>query len=193
MIAGSRGRGTLHRGSGSEMQITCPGHAGLHIQTSGGTILRDPWKNPAYFGSWFVFPDNRSGTRSPRSGSQRLRAWRECQRGLRLAAGTRRRGAARQTGGQPPRAPGPHPHLEPRPTCCEACATTRPSHNQHRPQRSRHGAAPLKPLPEPVDLARYRVRRQARVGGPINEYHLVARHGGLFRPSGRSAGRPLLR
>ena len=58
MIAGSRGRGTLHRGSGGEMQITCPGHAGLHIQTSGGTILCDPWKNPAYFGSWFVFPDN---------------------------------------------------------------------------------------------------------------------------------------
>jgi hypothetical protein len=28
--------------------------------------------------------------------------------------------------------------------------------------------------PEPVDLARYRVRRQARVGGLINEYHLVA-------------------
>ena len=40
------------------MQITCLGHAGLHIQTSGGTILCDPWTNPAYFGSWFVFPDN---------------------------------------------------------------------------------------------------------------------------------------
>ncbi|HJZ02649.1 MAG TPA: MBL fold metallo-hydrolase, partial [Streptosporangiaceae bacterium] len=40
------------------MQITCLGHAGLHIQTSGGTILCDPWKNPAYFGSWSVFPDN---------------------------------------------------------------------------------------------------------------------------------------
>jgi putative transposase len=47
-------------------------------------------------------------------------------------------------------------------------------HNQHRPHRSLHGAAPLKPLPEPVDLARYRVRRRARVGGLINEYHLVA-------------------
>src|SRR5260370_1905072 len=43
---------------GGEMQITSLGHAGLHIQTSGGTILCDPWKNPAYFGSWFVFPDN---------------------------------------------------------------------------------------------------------------------------------------
>jgi transposase len=47
-------------------------------------------------------------------------------------------------------------------------------HNQHRPHRSLHGAAPLKPLPQPVDLARYRIRRQAQVGGLINEYHLVA-------------------
>jgi putative transposase len=47
-------------------------------------------------------------------------------------------------------------------------------HNQHRPHRSLHGAAPLKPLPEPVDLGRYRVRKQARVGGLINEYCLVA-------------------
>ena len=47
-------------------------------------------------------------------------------------------------------------------------------HNQHRPHRSLHGTAPLKPLPEPVDLGQYRVRRQARVGGLINEYRLVA-------------------
>jgi putative transposase len=47
-------------------------------------------------------------------------------------------------------------------------------HNQHRPHRSLRAAAPLKPLPEPVDLDRYRVRRQARVGGLINEYRLVA-------------------
>jgi UDP-MurNAc hydroxylase len=40
------------------MHITCLGHAGLHIETRGGTILCDPWKNPAYFDSWFVFPDN---------------------------------------------------------------------------------------------------------------------------------------
>ena len=45
--------------------------------------------------------------------------------------------------------------------------------NQHRPHRSLDGAAPLKPLPEPVDLAQYRVRRQARVGGLINEYRLA--------------------
>ena len=38
-------------------------------------------------------------------------------------------------------------------------------HNQHRPHRSLHGAAPLKPLPEPVDLEQYHVRKHARVGG----------------------------
>ena len=47
-------------------------------------------------------------------------------------------------------------------------------HNQHRPHRSLNGAAPLKPLPEPVDLDPYRIRRQAQVGGLINEYRLVA-------------------
>ena len=34
--------------------------------------------------------------------------------------------------------------------------------------------APLKPLPEPVDLEQYRVRRHVRVSGMINEYRLVA-------------------
>jgi transposase InsO family protein len=47
-------------------------------------------------------------------------------------------------------------------------------HNQHRPHGSLHGAAPLKPLPEPVDLDQYRVRKQAHVAGLINEYRLVA-------------------
>ena len=47
-------------------------------------------------------------------------------------------------------------------------------HNQHRPHRSLHGAAPLKPLPQPVNLDHYCVRRQAQVGGMINEYRLVA-------------------
>jgi putative transposase len=47
-------------------------------------------------------------------------------------------------------------------------------HNQHRPHRFLRSAAPLKPLPEPVDLGHYRVRRQARIGGLISEYHLVA-------------------
>jgi putative transposase len=47
-------------------------------------------------------------------------------------------------------------------------------HNQHRPHRSLHGAAPLKPLPEPVHLEQHGIRRHTRVGGLINEYHLVA-------------------
>jgi putative transposase len=47
-------------------------------------------------------------------------------------------------------------------------------HNQHRPHRSLHGAAPLKLLPEPVHLDHYRIRRQAQVGGMINDYRLVA-------------------
>jgi transposase len=47
-------------------------------------------------------------------------------------------------------------------------------HNQHRPHRSLHSAAPLRPLPQPVLLGQYRVRRQTRVGGMINEYRLVA-------------------
>ena len=47
-------------------------------------------------------------------------------------------------------------------------------HNQHRPHRFLHGAASLKPPSEPVDLEQYRVRRQARAGGLINEYRLVA-------------------
>jgi len=48
------------------------------------------------------------------------------------------------------------------------------NHNQRRPHRSLDGAAPLNPLPEPIDLEQYHARRQARVGGLINEYHLVA-------------------
>ena len=47
-------------------------------------------------------------------------------------------------------------------------------HNQHRPHRSLSGAAPLKPLPEPVNLDQYHARRQTRAGGLINEYRLVA-------------------
>jgi putative transposase len=47
-------------------------------------------------------------------------------------------------------------------------------HNQRRPHRSLHGAAPLKPLPKPVDLDVYRIRRRAHFDGMINECHLVA-------------------
>jgi hypothetical protein len=46
---------------------------------------------------------------------------------------------------------------------------------QHRPHRSLHGAAPLKPLPKPVDLKKYGVLGHTRIGAPtINEYRLVA-------------------
>jgi hypothetical protein len=47
-------------------------------------------------------------------------------------------------------------------------------HNQHPPHRSLDSAAPLKPLPEPVDLEQYRVQRHPRVSGMINEYRMVA-------------------
>jgi len=40
------------------MRITGTGHAGVLIETAHGSILTDPWVNPAYFGSWFPFPDN---------------------------------------------------------------------------------------------------------------------------------------
>ena len=40
------------------MRITFTGHVGMFIETEGGTILCDPWFNPAYFASWFVFPRN---------------------------------------------------------------------------------------------------------------------------------------
>ena len=47
-------------------------------------------------------------------------------------------------------------------------------HNQDRPHRTLHCAAPLKPPPEPVNLDHYRVRQHAHVAGLINEYRLVA-------------------
>ncbi|MGH3926206.1 MAG: MBL fold metallo-hydrolase, partial [Pseudonocardiaceae bacterium] len=40
------------------MRVTGVGHAGLFIETSAGSVLCDPWVNPAFFGSWFPFPDN---------------------------------------------------------------------------------------------------------------------------------------
>ncbi|MGV0635962.1 MBL fold metallo-hydrolase [Mycolicibacillus trivialis] len=40
------------------MQVTSIGHAGFRIDTRAGSILCDPWVNPAYFASWFPFPDN---------------------------------------------------------------------------------------------------------------------------------------
>jgi UDP-MurNAc hydroxylase len=40
------------------MRITGTGHASVFIETAHGSILTDPWVNPAYFGSWFPFPEN---------------------------------------------------------------------------------------------------------------------------------------
>lgn len=40
------------------MRVTCIGHAGLFIETSGGSILCDPWFSPSYLASWFPFPSN---------------------------------------------------------------------------------------------------------------------------------------
>ena len=40
------------------MRITFLGHAGLWIETAEGTILCDPFFNPAYFHSWYPFPSN---------------------------------------------------------------------------------------------------------------------------------------
>ncbi|MGW9181581.1 MBL fold metallo-hydrolase, partial [Agromyces sp. NPDC055658] len=40
------------------MQVTSVGHAGFLIETKAGSILCDPWVNPAYFASWVPFPDN---------------------------------------------------------------------------------------------------------------------------------------
>ena len=41
------------------MRITGLGHAGMFIETAGGSILCDPVIGPTFFGSWFPFPDNR--------------------------------------------------------------------------------------------------------------------------------------
>jgi UDP-MurNAc hydroxylase len=40
------------------MRITGLGHASVLLETAHGSILTDPWVSPAYFGSWFPFPDN---------------------------------------------------------------------------------------------------------------------------------------
>ena len=42
------------------MRITGLGHAGMYIETAGGSILCDPVIGPSFFGSWFPFPDNRA-------------------------------------------------------------------------------------------------------------------------------------
>lgn len=46
--------------------------------------------------------------------------------------------------------------------------------NEHRTHRSLHAAAPLRALPEPVELDRVRIRRRDRLGGILHEYSAVA-------------------
>jgi UDP-MurNAc hydroxylase len=55
---GEPGAGSGFDDLGAGVQITYLGHAGLRIDTAHGSVLCDPWTNPCYFGSWFVFPDN---------------------------------------------------------------------------------------------------------------------------------------
>ena len=47
-------------------------------------------------------------------------------------------------------------------------------YNQHRPHRTLHSAAPLRPLPEPLPepdrFDRLDVRRRDRLGGLLHEY-----------------------
>ncbi len=40
------------------MRATSLGHAGILVETPHGSIVCDPWFEPAFFGSWFVFPRN---------------------------------------------------------------------------------------------------------------------------------------
>ena len=40
------------------MKVTFLGQAGLYIETRAGSVLCDPWFNPAFFASWFPFPAN---------------------------------------------------------------------------------------------------------------------------------------
>ncbi len=41
-----------------EVRATSIGHAGILIESAAGSILCDPWFEPAFFASWFVFPRN---------------------------------------------------------------------------------------------------------------------------------------
>ncbi|HEU0127616.1 MAG TPA: integrase core domain-containing protein, partial [Pseudonocardiaceae bacterium] len=46
--------------------------------------------------------------------------------------------------------------------------------NEHRPHRTLHHAAPLKPLPPPASQSVFGLRRRDRLGGLIHEYTQVA-------------------
>src|ERR1700704_1321182 len=59
-----RSEGSRDRGTGGDprewpaMHLTFLGHAGCFVETRYGSVLCDPWFNPAYFASWFPFPRN---------------------------------------------------------------------------------------------------------------------------------------
>jgi UDP-MurNAc hydroxylase len=40
------------------VRVTGVGHAGMRFETTGGSVLCDPWVNPTFFASWVPFPDN---------------------------------------------------------------------------------------------------------------------------------------
>ncbi len=51
-------------------------------------------------------------------------------------------------------------------------------YNEHRPHRTLHAAAPLRPLPQPITepdpLGRLDIRRRDRLGGILHEYQHAA-------------------
>src|SRR6516164_1479111 len=53
-----RSRQSIPVASVVAVKITFLGHAGLYVETLRGSILCDPWFNPAYFASWVPFPSN---------------------------------------------------------------------------------------------------------------------------------------
>lgn len=40
------------------VRVTFVGHAGMYVEAGGASVLCDPWFTPAFFASWFPFPDN---------------------------------------------------------------------------------------------------------------------------------------
>jgi hypothetical protein len=104
-----------------------------------------------------------------------LRPWparpRGCPHARRLAGCLRGR-PARRRARYGSRTPEPHPGLESQPSAADPARVSDPP-QPARPHRSLDGAAPLNPLPEPIDLEHYRAPRQARTYGLINEYRLV--------------------
>lgn len=56
--AAKLGVACVHYWRGIRAGHQCSACADFRIDTRAGSILCDPWLNPSYFGSWFVFPDN---------------------------------------------------------------------------------------------------------------------------------------